>query len=510
MELFHVDGNISDSEDPQKKANPFWQFRVAIKPTHENAIKAAEALGRLHQFQKNPHPYFKVFIPGEDNQLSSWDGTIEGADRDQRGKEICVYMDYSPNNPADFYENGYPKADYLKNLMLDIWHALEQAGVEMAYIAPGPGEKQVLVEDGTLTPFSYSSNKPWKGRHGILHSSEYNPLKFDDPLQGVTLLASDLTEHKIKPLKAENRIQRLVYQQQHHQEGLARAKADLNTPFEKDDVYASIVQRLTELVGKKGAVTAEEIKGFIEVLKEPNDKSLYHEAFYALGDCGNRIFKDAAANLLNNPAEAQKTLNSLFETIHTEKKTAVAEMMAVLPATSSINQAELEERFDRNPVAFHRLYQRFVLLAQENDTIQREQQSLEQFIQKTFPASYSKLDQDDSLIAARNLLNDYTKNNSGLSRAFTFHWFRHHTNEVNQIVEKIDSGVISSIDQLIGELKEIKLANAKGSLSRRIDFIVFRHAEAQANIAQADQAEIHNAEVEEPIDIVEDTQAFRI
>ncbi|MFC7781524.1 hypothetical protein [Legionella taurinensis] len=51
---FHVDGNISDSEDPQKKANPFWQFRVAIKPTHENAIKAAEALGRLHQFQKNP------------------------------------------------------------------------------------------------------------------------------------------------------------------------------------------------------------------------------------------------------------------------------------------------------------------------------------------------------------------------------------------------------------------------------------------------------------------------
>ncbi|KTD48515.1 leucine-rich repeat-containing protein [Legionella rubrilucens] len=136
---------------------------------------------------------------------------------------------------------------------------------------------------------------------------------------------------------------------------------------------------------------------------------------------------------------------------------------------------------------------RFAFLAQEKQTIAQEYQHLKHLIPQSYPASYYELDKDDTLAAARNLLNDYTKSNSGLGRAFTFHWARHHTAEINQVVEDIDNGVIQDMDSLINRLKSIELVNPKGSLSRRIDLIVCRHVDAQcqADLKEEEQQNLH-------------------
>ncbi|MGL5742764.1 MAG: DUF5617 domain-containing protein [Legionella sp.] len=89
------------------------------------------------------------------------------------------------------------------------------------------------------------------------------------------------------------------------------------------------------------------------------------------------------------------------------------------------------------------------------------------------PASYAKLYYQGvyPLQGARQLLNDYTKNNSAISRFFHGHWNRHHVAEVSQLVNKIDKGDIQDVTSLIAELKKINLVNTKGSLARRIYFL---------------------------------------
>lgn len=85
-------------------------------------------------------------------------------------------------------------------------------------------------------------------------------------------------------------------------------------------------------------------------------------------------------------------------------------------------------------------------------------------------ASYEKYYEknQDALTNARNLLNNYTENNSMLMRFFSGHWNRHHVVAVNKLVEQIDKKQITDIVDLIKQLKEIKLVNPNGSLARRI------------------------------------------
>ncbi|QRN04563.1 hypothetical protein GH742_12155 [Legionella sp. MW5194] len=495
---FDVPGNVADDYDDDKGAQPFWQFRVAIKPGRENAIKAAQALGALQQFNTNYHPECKIFIPDDNSRLETWDPTIRGGDRDQRGKEICVYMEYSKvaKRPQYYSDSGYPNQDYLKKLMLDIWQALDKAGVELAYVSPGPGEKEILVEDGTLTPFSYSSFKPYKGRHGLLNSNTYNPNEFLDPLEGVSFSAKDLKKQDITPLKAGCSAKRLCYQRQHYAEGLVEADKDLNAPFKEDKTYVSVVTDLKRLmVIKDDDDLVAEIEGLIKLMRDPDNASLFHEPFAAIGTPGQSIFTNAGEMLKRQPAQARSVLTSLISAIADEKKQAVDEMCKVLPSSSKVTREELEKQFDLNPKAFHRLYQRYAFLAQEKQTIAQEHQHLNQLIPQSYPTSYYELDKDDTLVAARNLLNDYTKSNSGLGRAFTFHWARHHTAEINQVVEDIDKGAIKDMDSLIDRLKSIELVNPKGSLSRRIDLIVCRHVDTQCQ-ADFKEEEQQNLKVE--------------
>ena len=78
------------------------------------------------------------------------------------------------------------------------------------------------------------------------------------------------------------------------------------------------------------------------------------------------------------------------------------------------------------------------------------------------------------LEGAKKILEDYTKKNSAITRFFHGHWNRHHVTEVNQIVNNI--GVtITSIQNLLTELKKIPLKNSLGTLARRIQFLETRN-----------------------------------
>ncbi|KTD42139.1 DUF5617 domain-containing protein [Legionella parisiensis] len=90
-----------------------------------------------------------------------------------------------------------------------------------------------------------------------------------------------------------------------------------------------------------------------------------------------------------------------------------------------------------------------------------------------------KSGEDVRLLQAADLLRDY----STPWRYARFHWNRHHTEDVNQIIKEIDNGTISDIDGLVDRLNKLqdKLPNQTGSLSRRIEFIKkeFAHSEIE-------------------------------
>lgn len=92
------------------------------------------------------------------------------------------------------------------------------------------------------------------------------------------------------------------------------------------------------------------------------------------------------------------------------------------------------------------------------------------------PASYDRIfkSKHDPLQGARELLNDYTKGNSCLSRFFHGHWNRHHIYQVNKIVEKIDNATLKTIEELLQALKFVSLMNPNGSLAKRIGHIKHR------------------------------------
>lgn len=92
---------------------------------------------------------------------------------------------------------------------------------------------------------------------------------------------------------------------------------------------------------------------------------------------------------------------------------------------------------------------------------------------KHYPGSYKELTTHrvDLMQKVRAVLNDYTKGDSEFWRTVYFHWNRHHTAEVAQIVTLIDQGLITSISDVLAELNLINKSNDIGSLAKRISFM---------------------------------------
>ncbi len=108
-------------------------------------------------------------------------------------------------------------------------------------------------------------------------------------------------------------------------------------------------------------------------------------------------------------------------------------------------------------------------------TIKQELKGIfKQVNRSIYPKSYSTIIDTtigSELSRAKELLEDYTKNNSAISRFFHGHWNRHHVREVNHVIQLINQAQITTVKDLLREIKKIQLVNFKGSLAKRINFI---------------------------------------
>lgn len=211
--------------DPQEKPRE-WEFRIAVLPHKDNLNMAAQALASVFSRPENAGIDFKcLFWNREAYAPEEWDGTLGfGSDRDQRGKEICVYMAYNPQ--TDTYQRTPAQ---WKELMLSCWKALLDAGVQgIGYAACPTGDKSVTAEIGLTTPFTYTAWKPYTNRHGILHQDYYNPLNHKNPLQDVIFTLNDLARSGI-PLSHLRAMEqeRLQYLRQHAAEALTNIESGI-------------------------------------------------------------------------------------------------------------------------------------------------------------------------------------------------------------------------------------------------------------------------------------------
>lgn len=522
---FSVQGNVADSIVDQTNSLPCWQFRISIKPNRKNALKALKALATIKQFQTNFHPEFKVFLPDDNDNLSTWDPSLHGGDRDQRGKEICVYMEYclSKNKPEYYEGQAYPNPAYLKILMLSIWKALQDEGVELAYSSPSRGEKEVHCEQEFITPFTYSSNKPYKKRHGILHQhDDYNPERYQDPLESVSISLKDLQEYRIHPLGVVKSAQRLIYHFQHYRlrksetdkelkELLHSAKENAESTDKVFNDYQEVVQVLNNLLREQSSVSLEKLTNdYIQLLKEkevslslPSEATLPEKSFskhlqilMALVQLEDKSEVNIRSKIFNYFPETIKTemsaakdpefyslciqnlVKDIKRSLDNEKRLSVLEMMELNP---ELNQEDCETAFDYYPQRFQTIYQKLVHSENEKMAILKEYKrflSLPKIA--SFPGSYSEITYEisDKLKQARAILDDYTKSNSWISRVIHAHWNRHHVVDVNKIVKALDTGEISSMEELSVRLAKIPLKNPKGSLARRMEFILLPYAQS--------------------------------
>ncbi len=233
---------ISDSSNNGLSRD--WQFRIAIDPEPSNIQKAAEVLAEI--FHKNNRDLqFKVFIPPANpkNSESVWDGTQKSSgdtDRDQRGKEVCVYMRYDERTRK--YE--MTPEDW-KELMLESWAKLQKAGVKMGYLMPPYGDRAVPASEGLSAPFSYTAFKPYNQRNGILFEKNFNPKLFSDPLEGIEFTPSDLKRHGIKFSAYQDQQRKLLSKQREH---VANTEVRILNDLKKINIHSSELSDVLRLL----------------------------------------------------------------------------------------------------------------------------------------------------------------------------------------------------------------------------------------------------------------------
>ena len=197
---------------------PSLTLRIAIKPEKANLLKAYQALSEI--FKKNTEDLdlvVKMITP--DIKQKYWDGFYfdGGNDRSQMGKEICIFVHKVKGKKTRNFDENNPKYDFTaisktpeqwKQFLLNIWQALDKAGVEYGHTPPPSGDKALNSEYGILTPFSYSGFRAFedkngrKNEFGILHEDfpediNYRKLQrhikgINDPIKPIVFTYDDL------------------------------------------------------------------------------------------------------------------------------------------------------------------------------------------------------------------------------------------------------------------------------------------------------------------------------
>ncbi len=263
-----------------------WEFRFALKPTRENINKAVDAaLPVLFSSDwQGVEPDFKFYLLNNLRNLLPKETGYEGpyvnldnpSDRDQRGKEFCVYMlqdsrGQFERTPAEF-----------KELILKLWKAFRDSGVEIGYISPQIGDRALPCDPGLTTPVSYSytahvrrwdaiTNPFWEEirRVGLpLTDDDFrlNDLEFNktqtlytqrateelqghrDPLAGVQISAADLSRHGIHAqAPIEMQAAKVKYLQNHYTQAVQDISRDLQAQKAKPSSFEKSLQKLQAL-----------------------------------------------------------------------------------------------------------------------------------------------------------------------------------------------------------------------------------------------------------------------
>lgn len=347
-----------------------WQFRIAVYPESRNLTTAAQAVGELFCAFDLEFKCLVLNDPMQPNlEALGWDGTqtqlTHGSDRDQRGKEICVYMRYASQQQR--YER---EAKEWKHIMLRAWKCLEDAQLNFGYILPPPGDHAVTTEAGIVTPFSYTANKPWQGRHGILHSHSYNPYHYPDPLAEVKISKHDLLEYGISLKQMLIRHEQcFVYHQQHLQIAKNQWQLELSRlAAAKQNNFTQVFSRLEE---------------WLDQQPFDNLPSRLVENQHLLHDLLASCPRQADAHLSDLPALSElmhswrflaksesgsaqdlATLKALLQALKTG---AQDELKATLQECSSIADfgEDCNALVQTHPVMLQRLYRRAIHISQE-------------------------------------------------------------------------------------------------------------------------------------------------
>lgn len=471
--------NVSDQRAGDN-VQMMWQFRISVYPEQENLIKAFQAL-QAYCERLDGSIGCKLISLGEDNDLQKIDATrTDAGDREQRGKEICVYMPYDDQKNSFVYT-----PENYKTVMLTMWQLLEHAKVRLSYLEPARDEKVPSSDPGVLTPFQYSSNKPWQKPEGILHETNYNPRDFPDPLEGVHISKRDLNKMGILRYGATLiRQERIQYMTEHFEQRIRSIDGEIKT-WASDKTPSPFLEAMNTIRKLLALDTLEgaNIATFKDCVNYLNSRdSRLPTDFY---NGSRRSFSEQEiagwANNFNNARE--QTVIESWSAVKEDLRTLLREVDQAIEKThEQLSTHPLcphlptgwQDAVARFPYEMQSVDKQLTHLLHEQERIVHAQSLLtKSTIQDTLPQSYRSLtgEQKETLAQIRALLDDYTKSGSALKRAFTGHWNRHHVDEVQAIVGKIDNGHYSNVQSLIQDLAAIKPNNPEGSLARRIAFI---------------------------------------
>jgi hypothetical protein len=202
----------------ENQAYAEWQLRISLLPTPDNLRLAQDAFRTFlrsnivptnvpaeEDLRRHPLPFRSKILYLEENiDNIPWDPSFaeQGTNRNQMGKELCLYMPfYFDKNKT--LKNVYSVSEW-KDVILKIIAAMQANGVRFGQSGIPFGDKGIFTLEGFRLPVTYTSFKPYQNRWGILHEGNYNPHSEhpqNDPLNGLTISAEDLKKYQINAEK---------------------------------------------------------------------------------------------------------------------------------------------------------------------------------------------------------------------------------------------------------------------------------------------------------------------
>jgi hypothetical protein len=399
----------------QTKINPTQadagQLRFSIEPTPENFSKTLKVLRELYKNEalRLKEIEFKLLsLKNKPVSNLGWDianlnydspllGNPAPTDRDQRGKELCIYIPESLQNKKS--------VAFWKKLILTVWVALEKEGVTLDYVSTPLGDNPLTQKPGLSIPVTHTRGCPndYKGRYGILFKTnqpsvldnvritEKDLKKYgitvktsasrqtrnnnlckhrDDLEQAIRSQIKSLTENNAAPFSA------LLLQFKNHITPWRQLSAnELQTALhsEKTQQYIQTLQRKLPKEGPRLAVNA-----YLAQLTHLKSKS--------------SLKKDGATPLDADKQQALLTMNNIIASPAKEINLIIkdyidyADQLKLKTFFSTSSQqtypSVISTLVNKNPAQMQWLFRRLVFLAHETKNVIREKDSLHSFIKK--------------------------------------------------------------------------------------------------------------------------------